>query len=53
MPSNDLETYKDKNFCWTMDKRVVAVTVVRNVLLKRKRRAAERLERVREERRRR
>ena len=42
-----------KNFCWTMDKRVVAVTVVRNVLLKRKRRAAERLERVREERRRR
>ena len=36
-----------------MDKRVVAVTVVRNVLLKRKRRAAERLERVRQERRRR
>ena len=40
-----------KNFCWTMDKRGVAVTVVRNVLLKRKRRAAERLERVREKRR--
>ena len=53
MPSNDLETYKETNFCWTMDKRVVAVTVVRNVLLKRKHRAAERLERVREERRRR
>ena len=38
-----------KNFCWTMDKHVVAVTVVRNVLLKRKRTAAERLERVRGE----